>query len=150
MADSATWESTNGSLSAAQAIVTQLTPIAGSLATQIQADQAAIAALINVPGPNPTPGPVVPQVSLLVLSSDSCAPCKLIQPILDKLVGAGLPIAVSKSDADATKYAIKATPTFVMLSGTKEVSRSVGTLDEAQIRDWIAKTQTWVNNGGGK
>ena len=157
-ADASLYESTSGSLAAAKSAADAaagaflaLQQSASNAAAAVQADTLALQALIGpVPTPNPTPGPVVPTVSVLVLSSDACAPCKILEPIIAKLAGEGLPVSVSKTDADATKYALKATPTFVMLVGGKEVSRNVGTLDEAQIRDWLIQTQAWVKAGGGK
>ena len=155
-ADATLYESTSGSLAAAKSAadaaagaLLALQASASNAAAAVQADTLALAQLIG-PVPNPTPGPIVPSVSLLVLSSDACAPCKILEPILAQLAVEGLPVSVSKTDADATRYALKATPTFVMLLGTKEVSRNVGTLDEAQIRDWLIQTQAWAKAGGGK
>ena len=153
-ADSIAYQDTAGSLSAAQAAVAALAPKATALSQQIVSDMAEIAKLVNVvvpPNPQPSPPvPVGPQVSLLVLSSDACQPCKILEPIVARLATEGLPVAVSKSEADAAKYAIKATPTFVVLVDGKEQARNVGILDEAQIRDWIVRIKEWVAKGGGK
>ena len=151
-ASSTAYEATAGSLAVAQAVVDQLTPTAKALATQVQADQAALAALVGVPTPNPTPVPVGPQVSLLVIGSTTCVPCIAMHPDIDALKASGVPISRTDTDTDPTaaKWAVTATPTTIVLVDGKEVQRYVGKLDKAALSDWYTKIQAWVKAGGGK
>jgi len=134
-------------LAKAQADVRALadaTSRAKSAADALAADKQALTAAIDQAA-NPVPVvPVVPKVvSLVVISSDNCKPCKLLEPILLKLIDEGVQISITKDVADAVTWKAKVTPSLIMLVDGKEVSRSDGSLTEPQIRDWYAKTVAW-------
>jgi len=87
--------------------------------------------------------PVAKIVSLVVISSDNCKPCKVLEPILDKLVAEGIPIVVTKDAADAARWKATVTPSLIMCVDGKEVSRSDGSQSESTIRDWYNATVKW-------
>ena len=149
VADSVAWESTNGSLAAAQAVVTNLTPIATTQAQAIVADQAEIAKLVNVPTPQPQPpAPPGPAVTLLVIGSTTCAPCVEMHADIDALKASGIPISRIDTDKDPTaaKWAVTATPTSLVLVDGVEVNRYVGKLSKAALKDWYDKSLEWARN----
>ncbi len=90
-------------------------------------------------------GVVVPArvVSLVCISSATCASCITLEPILVRLRGEGVVITITRDPADAIKWGAKVTPTLVMLVDGAEVSRSNGTQPEAAIREWVQKTIQW-------
>lgn len=99
------------------------------------------AAASDIPLPPVIP-PVNHVVEILCLSSDSCLPCKKFEPTILAMQADGIPITISKDVADAARYAIKSTPTYVMLVDKTEVSRAE-VLQEQQIRTWLADTVVW-------
>ena len=67
---------------------------------------------------------------LIEFSSQHCGPCRAMQPILAELENAGVPIRhvdVGSEPHLATRYGIRQTPTFVVVSGGQELTRLVGT-----------------------
>ncbi|AGF77763.1 thioredoxin domain-containing protein [Desulfocapsa sulfexigens DSM 10523] len=88
--------------------------------------------------------PVNNTVTMLELGADSCVPCKLMAPIIDKLEheyrgkAAIVFIDVWKDPNQAKKYGITAIPTqiFYEKSG-RERYRHVGFLNEKEIRKWL-------------
>lgn len=67
---------------------------------------------------------------LIEFSSQHCGPCRAMQPILAELEASGVPIRhvdVGSEPHLATRYGIRQTPTFVVVSGGKELTRLVGT-----------------------
>lgn len=74
---------------------------------------------------------------LLDFSSAHCAPCQAMKPILARLEQLGTPIRhvdVVSEPYLAARYGIRKTPTFVVLSGGKEVTRLVGTQSFEELR----------------
>jgi thiol-disulfide isomerase/thioredoxin len=66
---------------------------------------------------------------LLEFSSPHCAPCKAMQPVLSQIERLGTPIRHVDVVAEphlAARYGVRTTPTFVVISGGKEVTRLVG------------------------
>ncbi len=85
-------------------------------------------------------------VTLLDLGADSCLPCKMMEPILEKLTAEYkekadiIFIDVWKEPEVARKYGIRAIPTQIFYNKEgKEVHRHVGFLDEASIRTTLDK-----------
>ncbi len=67
---------------------------------------------------------------LIEFSSQHCGPCRAMQPVLADLESRGVPIRhvdVGTEPQLATRYGIQQTPTFVIVSGGKELTRLVGT-----------------------
>lgn len=73
--------------------------------------------------------------------SDSCVPCKRMNPIINKLEpefegkAKFVKVNVNYDLSLAQKYAVMASPTFVLLKGGQEVARNQGTL----AKDDLAK-----------
>lgn len=78
---------------------------------------------------------------LVEFTSQACGPCRAMQPIIGGLASRG--VAVRRVDVDrepelARRYAIRQTPTFVVLSGGKELTRLVGMQTAAQLQAALA------------
>lgn len=126
--DLTAYETTAGSLALAQATlaaqqaaVSSLTLATSASQQAVAADQQALAAL-TAPIPSPTPvnppGPVVPVVSILAITDTAtCAPCRLLQPTLDELKAAGVPI---RGPRPSEQWSVTATPTLILLVDDKE------------------------------
>ena len=78
---------------------------------------------------------------LIEFSSPRCAPCQAMKPTLAQLERLGVPIrhidVVTEPDL-ASRYGIRKTPTFIVVSGGKEVTRLVGTQTLAELRAALA------------
>ena len=84
--------------------------------------------------------PVKGMVTLLDLGSDSCIPCKMMAPIIEKLKkkyegkAAVVFIDVWKDTEAGKKYGVRAIPTQIFFDeGGREIYRHVGFLDENAI-----------------
>ena len=81
----------------------------------------------------------VGQTVLLDFYSDSCGPCREMNPTVQALINAGYPVQrvnVAKNRALAAKYGIYRIPCFVMVVEGREVDRVVGmTFDEPSAGD---------------
>ena len=78
---------------------------------------------------------------LLEFSSAHCAPCQAMKPILAQIEQLGTPIRhvdVVSEPHLAARYGIRKTPTFVVISGGKEVTRLVGTHSLEELRAALA------------
>lgn len=79
---------------------------------------------------------------ILKFSASWCGPCKSMAAVLNRI---NLPVAVQEIDVDdnheqAAQYAIRGVPTLVLVDPTgKEVSRLVGSKNEAEIKNWIGQ-----------
>ncbi len=110
-------------VAAAQAKIAGLVAAQADLAAiqaQLAADRAALNALLDPlgPTPGPGPGPVVATVSILaVTDTATCAPCVMLQPDLDALKAAGVPVTYLSGSAPeaSSKWGVSATPTLIML-----------------------------------
>jgi thiol-disulfide isomerase/thioredoxin len=78
---------------------------------------------------------------VLNFSSPHCAPCQAMKPTLEQLERSGVPVRhidVTQENHLVSRYGIRNTPTFVVISGGKEVTRLVGTQSLAQLQAAIA------------
>ena len=72
-----------------------------------------------------------------------CPPCKMMQPMVDRLheelTGAAdvLSLNIDQNPQAAAKYQISGVPTFVAFFNGQEVSRKTGALTENQLRSLI-------------
>lgn len=69
------------------------------------------------------------QTVLLDFYSDSCGPCREMNPTVEALIKAGYPVQrinVVKDHALAAKFGVRLLPTFVMVANGREISRTVG------------------------
>lgn len=75
-----------------------------------------------------------------------CPPCKMIEPILDKLEKQYMgKIKIGKLNVDrnpvtSAKYNIKGVPTFIIFQKEKMVGREVGAKSEKQLNEMIKTT----------
>ncbi len=89
---------------------------------------------------------------LIEFASTRCRPCQQMQPIVGELSQSG--IAVRTVDVDrepelAQRYGIRQTPTFIVVSSGKELTRLVGLQSSDQLRAALAINPSgpWVNTG---
>jgi len=73
--------------------------------------------------------------------ADWCGPCKMIEPIVEKLA-AETDAAVAKVDVDAhqqlaAQYRVQGVPTLMLFSDGEAVERMTGVRDESTLRDLI-------------
>ena len=83
---------------------------------------------------------------LIDFSSDHCPPCLAMKPVLAELERSGVPIRhvnVGTESDLARRYGIRQTPTFVVVSGGREVTRLVGMQSAAKLLDAMS-----INPGG--
>ena len=95
------------------------------------------------PAPHPQPAGVVPvkgMVTMVDLGADSCIPCKMMAPIIEKLEktyrgkAAIVFIDVWKDKEPAKRFGIRAIPTQIFFDKKgKEVYRHTGFMSEADI-----------------
>jgi len=77
---------------------------------------------------------------------ESCGPCYILSPILEKLGNDfGEQIVLAKVNLNETplasqKYQIKATPTVILFKEGKPISGFVGLRSEEEIRKWLEET----------
>lgn len=67
--------------------------------------------------------------------SNSCAPCKQMGPIMDRI---GKQVTVQKVDTDYTaniteRYNVQSIPTVILVKNDQEVGRFVGIKSEGQV-----------------
>jgi thiol-disulfide isomerase/thioredoxin len=66
---------------------------------------------------------------LVQFASDSCQPCRAMQPTVSRLITDGYPVQridVDRHRETARQFGVRALPTFVLLVGNREVSRVEG------------------------
>ena len=79
-------------------------------------------------------------MKILKFYTETCAPCKVISKILDKIEGVEIESINALEDIVAVdKYCICTTPTLIFLDGDKEVARMHGLVSEQDIRDTLKK-----------
>jgi thiol-disulfide isomerase/thioredoxin len=82
---------------------------------------------------------------LIEFSSHQCPPCRAMQPVVARLAASGT--AVRSVDVDrepelARRYGIRQTPTFLVVSGGKELTRLVGAQTYQQLETALAISPT--------
>ena len=78
----------------------------------------------------------VGQTALLDFYSDSCGPCRQMNPTVQSLIDAGYPVQrvnVSQNARLAVKYGVQRVPCFVMVANGKEVGRILGKTSYANL-----------------
>ena len=74
---------------------------------------------------------------LIDFSSEHCGPCRAMTPVIAQLERAGVPVRhvdVNTEPGMAARYGIRSTPTFVIVSGGKELTRLVGMQTMANLQ----------------
>lgn len=85
-----------------------------------------------------------PDTVLLQFSSDNCGPCKAMQPVVQQLTAEGLAIKridIDRDPAMAQRFHITGVPTFVVISGGKEVARHRGAANAETLRELLGLPQ---------
>ena len=78
---------------------------------------------------------------LIDFSSTHCGPCRAMAPVLAQLERSGVPVRhvdVNREPAMANRYGIRQTPTFVVVSAGKEVTRLVGMQNIEKLRSALS------------
>ncbi len=78
---------------------------------------------------------------LIEFTSAFCGPCRAMQPVLDELARSGVALRsvdVNREPTIARRYGVEHTPTFVVVSGGKELTRLVGIQTVEQLRQAIS------------
>ena len=75
---------------------------------------------------------------LIDFYADWCGPCKMLSPIVDEVAEENTDIKVVKINVDnaqdlAMKYQVMSIPTLVVIKDGREVNRSVGLIDKADV-----------------
>ena len=82
---------------------------------------------------------------LINFTSSHCMPCQAMKPVLGQLEQSGVPVRHVDVDVEpsvAQRYGIRKTPTFVVISGGKEVTRLVGGQPIEQLQRALATDPT--------
>lgn len=79
---------------------------------------------------------------ILDFNADWCIPCKMLEPVLDKLLSTRDDIVICSVDIDnapdlVAEFSIKSVPTLVLLENKKEVKRKVGSAKLNDLIKWI-------------
>ncbi len=87
---------------------------------------------------------------LVEFVSPACAPCRMMTPVIQQLTAAGVAVRtvdVSREPELVRRYNISNTPTFVVISGGKELTRLVGVQTGQQLAAALAINNSgpWVN-----
>lgn len=81
---------------------------------------------------------------LLDFSSERCGPCRMMQPIVRRLVEEGYPVHEIDVDRDhetAARFGVTGVPCFVMLRDGHEVDRVVGAASHSRLLQMFATAQ---------
>ena len=73
-----------------------------------------------------------------------CGPCQMLAPVLEELANADDSFDVVKIDIDsdrdlAIQYDIEAVPTLILFKNGTEIDRTLGFLDENELKNFINK-----------
>jgi thiol-disulfide isomerase/thioredoxin len=87
---------------------------------------------------------------LIEFASARCQPCRQMEPILSELSRSGVAIRAVDVDREpdlTRRYDIQETPTFIVVSGGKELTRLVGMQSADELRRVLATSPSgnWVN-----
>lgn len=86
-------------------------------------------------------------IVLIAFKAEWCGPCRMLEPIIDKLASEETDIIVGKLNVDGnqesvTKYMISGIPTIVFFKDGMEVNRIKGMVLEPMLRSEIKKLKT--------
>jgi thiol-disulfide isomerase/thioredoxin len=83
-------------------------------------------------------------MKILKFSANWCAPCKAMQVQIDRLNEDGKlnteieHIDIEKNPDVAKEYGIRSIPTLIKLQGKMEIARSVGSLSNEKLLDFLS------------
>ncbi len=74
--------------------------------------------------------------------AETCGPCRMMGPILEKIASEHPEHKIGKVDVAAenelaSQFGISAIPTFIVFRNGKEAARSVGAMPESAVLDFI-------------
>jgi len=81
---------------------------------------------------------------LLDFSSETCGPCRAMEPIVSRLAARGLPIrkvSVDREPGLASRFGVTGIPCFVMLVEGREVDRVVGATSASRLEQMLARAE---------
>ena len=82
----------------------------------------------------------IPEEGLIDFYADWCAPCKMMEPVVEKLKNEGINVVKidTEKDAEMVQYFdINSIPTFVAIKDGKEVGRAIGAFPEKKLRELL-------------
>jgi S1-C subfamily serine protease len=81
---------------------------------------------------------------LVQFASDSCGPCRAMQPTVSRLISDGYPVQridVEKHQETARQFNVRGVPTFVLLVGNREVGRVEGPASYDRLAEMFLAAQ---------
>jgi S1-C subfamily serine protease len=85
---------------------------------------------------------------LVQFASESCQPCRAMQPAVSRLVSDGYPVQridIDRHPEAARQFGVRALPTFVLLVGNREVGRIEGATSYDRLAGMFAAAQSRVD-----
>ena len=82
----------------------------------------------------------LPEDGIVDFYATWCAPCRMMEPILDKMIEEGITVTkvnVEENEELAEYFGITGVPTYVSIQEGKEKQRLVGAVPEAHLRSII-------------
>lgn len=79
----------------------------------------------------------LPRNGLVDFHASWCAPCKMMEPIVDKIQSEGIKVVrvdVDENPELAQYFSVMSVPTFVGMKNGKEASRKIGAVPEAELK----------------
>lgn len=82
-------------------------------------------------------------LTLMDFYADWCGPCQAMHPIFEKVMpeykGKVVleKINVDENQSKAQKFGVMSIPTMVLVKDGEEISRKVGLLHEAMLKEWL-------------
>jgi len=88
--------------------------------------------------------PAAGETVLLDFGADSCGPCRMMEPTVDRLQAAGYPVRkidLGKNPQVGAPYGVVRIPCFIMLADGREVDRVTGPTTYARLEQMIQTAQ---------
>ncbi len=90
-----------------------------------------------------------PDTVLLDFYSDSCAPCRMMDPLVAQLVARGYPVRkvnVANEPQLAAQFNVDAVPCFVMLCNGREIDRVRGATSQDRLKQMLDRAVAQLSN----
>ena len=80
---------------------------------------------------------------LIYISATWCGPCRLFNPVMNKVAASGIPVVKMDADKDQqsiAKYGVRSVPTVIKVdSNDNEISRLIGAKSESEVTAFYNK-----------
>lgn len=81
-------------------------------------------------------------ISLVDFYSDSCVPCKILNPVLGEIEDENIGVNIYKVNVTfdgeiAEKYQVSSTPVLILFKNSKELDRKTGVQNKETLLNWI-------------